>query len=484
MSDQTPGKLQFAGTAQAIAWHARHAPDASAIVEMGERFSYLGCARMLAGWVRYLEVAGVRPGMLVGVEIGPRRPLHLMLFLACEVIGATAAAFAQTDRFEEDPVLPGCDLLVLTSPPAQRYPQAAIIVPAAVPDRDDWLALERLPEMSRIVRISRTSGSTGRQKAVPISYEIQQRIVNQRWAYLPATIRRAPRLLCLYRLGVRAFYTRVYMTLQAGGTVVFAAEEQAPALLQAGAINWLPMILGHAEAVARQTARVPPGTAILVEPIGARTSQSLRNLITGRLGAEIHSNYSSNEVNTIAYIGEDDVGVLCSGVDVRIVDDSGRDLPAGEIGMICVRTTTMADGYWNDPALTATAFVDGWYRTADSGFVPEPGKIVVLGRADDMLNIGGIKLPPAPIEDEIRQIGGVLDAVLLTTADAGSANALVVAVELDPVAVAESLRPRIDRIVARYVRSFHLFPLPSFPRTENGKIRRGEIDAAFRRQQR
>ena len=81
--------------------------------------------------------------------------------------------------------------------------------------------------------------------------------------------------------------------------------------------------------------------------------------------------------------------------------------------MICVRTETMADGYWNDPALTAATFVNGWYHTADIGFIPEPG--------------------------------------------------------------------RVERVVARYVRSFHLFPLPSFPRTETAKVRRGEIEAAFRR---
>ena len=107
----------------------------------------------------------------------------------------------------------------------------------------------------------------------------------------------------------RHIYQGIY-ELQAGGTVVFAAEEQAPSLLEAGAVNWLPMILGHVEAILRQTSSVPPGTAILVEPIGARTSRSLRILITQRLGAEIHSNYSSNEVNTIAYIEEDDVGTL------------------------------------------------------------------------------------------------------------------------------------------------------------------------------
>ena len=140
----------------------------------------------------------------------------------------------------------------------------------------------------------------------------------------------------------------------------------------------------------------------------------------------------------------------------------------------------MASRYWNDPVLTASAFVDGWYHTSDVGFVPEPGKLVVLGRADDMLNIGGIKLPPAPIEDEIREIGGVLDAAVLTISDTTGSDALLVAVEVDAAAAPADLRVRVEPLVARYVRSFHLLPLPSFPRTETGKVRRHDIAAAFR----
>ncbi len=472
MTDPVPPPISR--TAQAIAWHARQAPDGPADVESGARISYRDLAWDLAGWVRFLDQAGLRSGMLVGVEIGPRRSLHLMLFLACEVIGVIATAFTQTDRMDDDPVLPDCAVLVLTSPPAQAYRQTVVVAPealpaACMPETDDWQVLDRQPDMQRIVRISRTSGSTGRQKAVPISYEVQQRIVSQRRAYLPEAVRQTPRLLCLYRLGIRAIYTRVYTTLQAGGTVVFAAEEQAPTLLEAGAVNWLPIILGHAEAIVRQTAGVSSGMTILVEPIGARTSRSLRNLITERLGAEIHLSYSCNEVNTITYIGEDNIGALCAGTVVRIVDEAGQDKAPGETGLIRVRTATMAAGYWNDPVLTAATFVDGWYHTNDGGFVPEPGKLVVLGRADDMLNIGGIKLPPAPIEDEIKQISGVLDVVLLTMPNSGGVDTLLVAVELrDHRRTGQP--PREDRTDCHALRQIISFPATAvFSADRDGK---------------
>jgi O-succinylbenzoic acid--CoA ligase len=144
----------------------------------------------------------------------------------------------------------------------------------------------------------------------------------------------------------------------------------------------------------------------------------------------------------------------------------------------------MVDGYFDDPAATAAAFIDGWYHTRDAGFVPEPGKLVILGRADDMLNIGGIKLAPHRIEDELRSVPGIADAALVAGSSPTVSSTLVVAVE--PAAATLSPRAEIEirSIVGRHVRDFELFPLPSFPRTETGKIRRGEIEAAFRRRQR
>src|SRR3954449_5887221 len=136
-------------------------------------------------------------------------------------------------------------------------------------------------------------------------------------------------------------------------------------------------------------------------------------MLRERLGAVVQVTYSSNETNTVCFVDNGNVGTLIDGAEVRIVDHAGETLTQGQTGLVQVKTQTMAKAYWNDPARTAAAFVDGWYRTSDTGYIPEPGKLVVLGRADDMLNIGGVKVPPAPLEDAVKAIPGVIDAVLL-----------------------------------------------------------------------
>ncbi len=289
-----------------------------------------------------------------------------------------------------------------------------------------------------------------------------------------------PRLLCVHRFSVRAAYVRACATLQAGGTVIFASLDQVPALLRAGMPNWLLLLVGDLSTVVAEAAPLPEGFSLHVEAIGARVERGLRHAVRERLRASLCTTYSSNETNVVSYTDDNNVGTLCAGAAARIVDEQGHERAPGEIGLIRVRTATMVDRYWNDPARTAAAFIDGWYHTNDVGYIPEPGKLVVLGRSDDMLNIGGIKLPPGPLEDEIRRLPNVRDAALLTQDD-GAAAGLVVAVELASPCPVNSLLASVAPLVRRHVPAFDLLAFPSFPRTETGKIRRAELVAAVKR---
>ncbi|HVZ07094.1 MAG TPA: fatty acid--CoA ligase family protein [Rhodopila sp.] len=479
------------GTPGAILWHARRTPHAVAVVEAGRRLTWQAVADQLAWTVGYLEAGGIRRGMLVGVEMGSRRHATLLLLLACEVLGATATAFARPDLGQDDPVLPGCERLILigTELAADGCPgrpsAATVIVPNDFPDMIrgpvSHHRLSEPPDAERIVRISRTSGSTGRPKAVPITYAVQQRIIAQRMASVPEDVAAKARFLCLYSLSVRGVYTRAYAALQAGGTVFFAHREDLPALLAAGAVNWVLTIVGDAQAIAVQADRPCGDATLLYEMIGARVPRALRALLRRRLGATVQVTYSSNETNTVSFTDDDDVGTLVPGAEARIVDAEGRAVPMGETGLIRVRTATMATGYWNDPVQTAAAFVDGWYHTNDVGFIPAPGRLVVHGRSDDMLNVGGIKVPPGPIEDELKALPDIRDAALISIAGPTGDDTLLVAAEVGADVSMDGLRAAVGPIVQRYVQSFALLPLPSFPRTDTGKIRRGEIEAAFRR---
>ncbi len=474
-----------------LAWYAYHRPDSTAVFEDGHSVSYAVLARDVAKTVRELEQLGIRAGSLVGIELRPQRDLMLLLLLACEAVGATVSPLQQNDLRDDDPIAPCCDFFLLASEPLMYAATGIRIITndfvqglASLPnDPCDMLLLEEPTHPQRIARITRTSGTTGRPKAIPLSAQIMQRYVAEHLTSMPSAISSAVKHLCIYNFGMRGIHTRNLAVLQVGGTILFAKEEQAPGLFAAGAVNSAVFMVGDAERVAQQTPRSPLAADTLIVLIGSAVSPRLRQLIRERLGAHLSTPYATNEANLIAAVDDSNVGTLFPGVAAKIVSEAGDELPPGETGLIRVRTETMADGYYNDPELTKAAFIDGWYRTNDVGYMPAPDKLVVLGRADDMLNVGGVKIAPHSLEDELRQISGVSDAVLMTVADTAGVGALLVAVEIGSGEMPAHVGSMVRSIITRQVAHFELLPLPWFPRTGNGKVRRLEIEATFRRRQ-
>src|SRR4030095_8699700 len=118
------------------------------------------------------------------------------------------------------------------------------------------------------------------------------------------------------------------------------------------------------------------------------------------------------------------VGSTCLptiGADMRIVDlDGSIDdmLPPGQRGEIVVTGSSVALGYWREPALTAKKFVDGWWRSGDMGHLDEDGYLWMSGRADNVINTGGIKVHAEEIESAIMSLEGVSSCVVVGCKDA------------------------------------------------------------------
>lgn len=96
-----------------------------------------------------------------------------------------------------------------------------------------------------------------------------------------------------------------------------------------------------------------------------------------------------------------------SGCAVRVVGEDGRDLPEGHVGELLVRSVSLFDGYRNQPAKTREAFLDGWYRSGDLGFVLAED-VFVIGRKKDLIIVAGKNLCPEDIEDAVGAVPGVL----------------------------------------------------------------------------
>jgi len=156
---------------------------------------------------------------------------------------------------------------------------------------------------------------------------------------------------------------------------------------------------------------------------------------------------------------------------IRIVGDSGDDLPAGSDGEILVRAPSVIAGYWDDAALTAQHIVDDWLHTGDVGRLDDDGYLYVTGRKKDLIKCGGMNVAPAEIEDVLRAHPAVLDAAVIGIPHEKWGEQVCAVVELRPAAAA-SERELIEHCAAQlasFKKPAVVHFIDGLPRTASGK---------------
>jgi long-chain acyl-CoA synthetase len=166
------------------------------------------------------------------------------------------------------------------------------------------------------------------------------------------------------------------------------------------------------------------------------------------------------------------VGAPMAFTELRIVDEQGRELPAGEVGEIVGRSPLLMQGYYRRPDLTAQAVRDGWLHTGDLGFVDADGFLHLVDRKKDMIISGGVNVYPRDIEEVAAQHPDLSEVAVFGAPDAKWGETPVCAAVarqgavLDPLAVKDWINARVG---AKYQRVAAVVPLAEFPRNAAGK---------------
>ncbi|MEF7614041.1 class I adenylate-forming enzyme family protein [Aquincola sp. MAHUQ-54] len=113
------------------------------------------------------------------------------------------------------------------------------------------------------------------------------------------------------------------------------------------------------------------------------------------------------------------IGAPMPGCAVRVVDDGGRPLPAGEDGEIVFSGPSMALGYFRNDEATAQAFAGGWVRTGDIGRFDDEGHLHFVDRKKDIINRGGLKIASAAVEEVLYRCPGVAEAAVVAVPHPG-----------------------------------------------------------------
>jgi len=159
-------------------------------------------------------------------------------------------------------------------------------------------------------------------------------------------------------------------------------------------------------------------------------------------------------------------------VEVRIVDEEGRELPAGSRGELLVRGPNLMAGYHHRPEETARALRDGWLHTGDAAWLDEEGYVYVSGRLKEMIISGGENIYPAEIENALVEHEAVAEAAVIGAPDERWGQRPVAFVALRPgrTLIAEELLAFLEGRLARFKQPREVHFLPFLPRSAAGKV--------------
>lgn len=223
---------------------------------------------------------------------------------------------------------------------------------------------------------------------------------------------------------------------------------------------------------------------------GAPVAPAVADRLEKVFGSYIHNFYGLTETNSPSHgvprgvrapvdpaSGALSVGVPVYNTVVRVIDDSGNDVPFGEIGEFATSGPQVVPGYWNRPEATATSLPGGELRTGDVGFMTEDGWFFLVDRKKDMINASGYKVWPREVEDVLYTHPAVREAAVVGVADdyrGETVRAFVSLVDGESATPEELIEFAKSQMAAyKYPREVRI--LEELPKTVTGKILRREL---------
>jgi benzoate-CoA ligase len=209
--------------------------------------------------------------------------------------------------------------------------------------------------------------------------------------------------------------------------------------------------------------------------IGAHWSQRYGVDILDGLGStEMLHIFLSNRPGSVRY---GTTGSAVPGYELRLVDEAGSPVAAGEIGELQVAGPTAAIGYWNNREKSRHTFQGPWTRTGDKFYRDPHGGYVHAGRTDDMLKVGGIYVSPVEVEAALISHPAVLEAAVVGSEDESGlvkplAFVVLQAGQAAGAAMAEALKQHVKSLLAPYKYPRRIEFLAELPKTATGKIQR------------
>ena len=409
----------------------------------GARFRYADLERETGRIAALLRSLGLRKGDRVAVQI-EKSPHALFLYLACLRAGLVylplnpAYRAPELDYFlgDAEPALLVCrpESRKMLEPLAVRHRIGAVLSL----DRDGEGTLSEastaFPAMEGSAACAAgdpaallyTSGTTGRPKGAVLSHRnlgANAEVLARLWGFGPDDVL----LHALPLFHTHGLFVACHCVLQGGASMLllpkFDAEEVLRHLPRASVFMGVPTfyvrLLEHPKldaAACRSTRLFVSGSA----PLLAQTFEAFRR----RTGHRILERYGMTECGMVTsnpLRGRRKVGTVgrpLAGVDLRVVDGSGKALPAGETGAVEFKGANVFGGYRGMDERRSTDFTpDGYFRSGDLGYLDADGYLTLVGREKDLIISGGLNVYPKEVETLLDRMEAVQESAVIGIPD-------------------------------------------------------------------
>jgi len=466
----------------------------------GSRFTYRDADEWSSRYAAALHGLGARKGDRVAVQTD-KSPAALFLYLGCIRAGLvylplnTAYQTQELSYFVEDaaPVVIVCQpqrkadmegivkektvsgVFTLDEDGQGTITQAALEQPvdfAPVPCADDDLAA-----------ILYTSGTTGKPKGAMMTQMnlwSNGRTLVDLWGFTASDTL----LHALPIFHTHGLFIACHCAMISGAGMIFLPkfdrEQVIAALPRATVMMGVPtfyvrLLAGddfNADLVSNMRLFISGSAPLLPETFAAFHARTGHYLLE-RYGMTEMGMATSNPLTGERIIHT--VGPALPDVEVRVCDDQGQVLPAGEVGVLEARGPNVFAGYWKMPEKTREEFRDdGFFITGDIALIDKKGYVHIVGRAKDLVISGGFNIYPKEIETEIDKMAGVLESAVIGVAhpDFGEAVVAIVVPDGTQTLLPDDVVNHIKALMANFKVPKKVFFVDELPRNAMGKVQK------------
>ena len=181
-------------------------------------------------------------------------------------------------------------------------------------------------------------------------------------------------------------------------------------------------------------------------------------------------NKNKNKINS--------VGKPAPGIEIKILDDNGKNLSTNQIGEITIKGDNVITNYWNN-SKADNSINYGWLKTGDVGYLDSDGFLYLKSRKDDMLNVGGEKFTPEEVELVIKEIPEILDVGVIGIPNEHFGQVPIAFIVTNNKISSAYIIKQCNEKLERYKIPQKIIFLDNIPKTDSGKIQRNILKSKF-----